>query len=47
MDRVAERMLAGDAVDRAAWRAVLARANEIAYERDERLAGLIASALWG
>jgi len=47
MDRVAERLLTGDAVERAMWSAVLVRASELAYERDERLAQLLAASLVG
>lgn len=47
MDGVADRLLAGDAAERAIWRSVLVRANELALERDRRLAGLIAAAAWG
>ncbi len=47
MDRVAERLLVGDAAERSLWRAVLARAVEFVEERDVRQARLVAHALAG
>jgi len=47
MDRVADKLLSGDAVQRAIWLRVLGRANDLVYERDQRHAALVAQALNG
>ena len=47
LDGIAERLFAGDLVERAFWSERLAGAAAIAAARDERLADLVADALVG
>ncbi|MDW5597663.1 hypothetical protein VSS74_25150 [Conexibacter stalactiti] len=47
LDRIAERLVAGDALERAFWRERLAGADRFAAKRDERLAQLVAQRMWG
>ncbi|MDO8187211.1 hypothetical protein Q5424_09385 [Conexibacter sp. JD483] len=46
LDRIAERLVAGDAVERVFWRERLAGADRYAAKRDERLAHFIAQLMW-
>ncbi len=46
LDRIAERLVAGDALERAFWSQRLAGADRYAAKRDERLAHHVAQLTW-
>jgi hypothetical protein len=46
LDRIAERLVAGDPLERAFWRERLVGADRFAARRDERLAHHIAQLMW-
>lgn len=47
LERIAERLVAGDALERVFWRERLAGADKYAAKRDERLAHFVSQRAWG